>query len=193
MDLTQGGQKRIGQILELVGASFTVDVNGQQTTFTSPFVDLPVAMAIYMPSLMDKLTTVSSPILPGRININEAPRQILKGIPGLSEEVIDAIIQARAEESESENRKFETWPLVEGLVSLEQMRMIGPLITGGGDVFRAQIVGYFEDGAAFSRIEAVIDAAEEQPKTIAYRRLDQFERGFSAALLGQRSVGLLGQ
>ena len=189
-DLTQPAQGQIGQILELIDASFTVDVNGEQTTFLSPFSSDPVAMAIYLPALMDKLTSVESPILPGRININEAPREILAGLPGMTTEILDEILQARSDGSESENRKFETWPLVEGYISLEQMRSMGALLTGGGDVYRAQVVGYFEEGASAARLEAVIDAADATPIVISYRRLDHLGRGFPAATLGLRGAAM---
>ena len=189
-DLTQPAQGQVGQILELIDASFTVDVNGEQTTFLSPFSSDPVAMAIYLPALMDKLTSVESPILPGRININEAPREILAGLPGMTTEILDEIVQARSDGSESENRKFETWPLVEGYISLEQMRSMGALLTGGGDVYRAQVVGYFEEGASAARLEAVIDAADATPVVISYRRLDHLGRGFPAATLGLRGAAM---
>jgi len=189
-DLTQPAQGQVGQILELIDASFTVDVNGEQTTFLSPFSSDPVAMAIYLPALMDKLTSVESPILPGRININEAPREILAGLPGMTTEILDEILQARSDGSESENRKFETWPLVEGYISLEQMRSMGALLTGGGDVYRAQVVGYFEEGASAARLEAVIDAADATPVVISYRRLDHLGRGFPAATLGLRGAAM---
>jgi hypothetical protein len=61
-------------VLDLIGAQFTAQVNGQPVTFTSPLDPSPVAMAVYLPTIMDKLTAVSATVLPGRININEAPR-----------------------------------------------------------------------------------------------------------------------
>ncbi len=70
------------------------------------------------------------------------------------------------------------------------MRSLLPPVTGGGDAFRAQVVGYFEQGAAFARVEAVIDAAESPPTVVSYRRLDHLGRGFSNAVLGQRSMGI---
>ncbi len=104
-------------------------------------------MASFVPIIMDKLTTLDNPILPGRININEAPREILMGIPGFTAEIVDRLIEAREEQNDSENRKFETWPMVEGILTVDQMRIVAPLLTGGGDVYRAQVVGYYEQGA----------------------------------------------
>ncbi len=147
-------------------------------------------MASFVPTIMDKLTTLDNPILPGRININEAPREILMGIPGFTAEIVDRLIEAREEQNDSENRKFETWPMVEGILTVDQMRIVAPLLTGGGDVYRAQVVGYYEQGASFARVEAVIDASEATPKVVLYRKLDQHQRGFPTSILGQRAGAL---
>jgi hypothetical protein len=61
-------------------------------------------MALYLPMLMDKVTTVEAPMLPGRININEAPKEILAGLPGMTDEIIEKLIESRASQSDTENR-----------------------------------------------------------------------------------------
>lgn len=183
----------LSQVLDLVDATIEVDLNGEQTIYTSPFTSDPAAMAIYMPVLMDKLTTVDGTSIPGRISVNDCPKAILLGIPSMTEEIVDAIIEARAEQSDSENRKFESWLVVEGHITIDQMRTLAPLITGGGNVFRAQIVGYFEQGPAFCRAEVIIDSAGEVPTVRMYRRMDHLGRAFSVPILGQRSgVGGVG-
>jgi hypothetical protein len=146
-------------------------------------------MALYLPMLMDKVTTVEAPMLPGRININEAPKEILAGLPGMTDEIIEKLIESRASQSDTENRKYETWPMVEGILTLDQMKSIAPLVTGGGDVMRVQSVGYFEQTAGFSRTEAVIDGAGPVPVIVLYRKLDHLGRGFAQSTLGQRAMG----
>jgi Type II secretion system (T2SS), protein K len=190
VDLTQPGKGQFSQILDLIGATITVQQNNESVTYRSPFQADPAAMALYLPVIMDKLTTVDGPVIPGRININEAPREVIAGIPGMTTELVDVLMEARAEQSETENRKYETWPMVEGLITLEQMKSLLPLVTAGGDVYKAQSIGYFEQGAAFARIEAIIDSAEAIPTVVAYRRMDHLGRGFSNAVLGQRATGL---
>jgi hypothetical protein len=148
-------------------------------------------MAKYMPKLMQYLTVLDQPTIPGRINLTQAPREILSGLPGLTPEIVDQIMQARAQPKEDENRLFETWPMVEGIITLDQMKQLLPLLTNGGDVYSAQIVGYFENGASFARIQVIVDgtpAPDSPPKILSYRRLDHLGRGFDAATLGQRSM-----
>jgi hypothetical protein len=178
----------VRQVLDLIGAEFTATINGEQVTVTSPLENNPIAMALYLPMIMDKLTAVSATVMPGRININEAPREILAGLPGMTEEILDALIEARGQFADNENRKFETWPMVQGIISLEQMKMIAPLVTTGGDCMRVQCIGYFEQSSGFSRLEAVIDASGALPVVVMYRKLDHLGRGFSQATLGQRAL-----
>jgi hypothetical protein len=189
IDTSQAPTANIRQVLDLIGAQFTAQVNGQPVTFTSPLDPSPVAMAVYLPTIMDKLTAVSATVLPGRININEAPREILRGLPGMTAEILDQLIEARAQESDTQNRKFETWPMAEGIISYQQMQMIAPLVTGGGDAMRVQSVGYFEQSSGYSRVEAVIDASGAVPTVVMYRKLDHLGRGFSQTVLGQRAQG----
>jgi hypothetical protein len=141
-----------------------------------------------MPLLMDTLTTQDSPVMPGRLNLNECPAELLYGIPLLSEEMVQAILENRQMGSDDPNRQFETWPLVEGIVSLDQMRLLLPLLTGGGDVYRAQVVGYFENTGVSHRAEVVIDATSVNPKVVAWRDLSHLGRGFDLSVLGLRSA-----
>jgi hypothetical protein len=175
-------------VLELVDASFVANVNGTDVRFLSPLTSSPVQMALYLPMLMDKVTTVEAPMLPGRININEAPKEILAGLPGLGSEVLEKLMEARAQTADTENRKYETWPMLEGILTLDQMKSILPLVTAGGDVMRVQSVGYFEQSSGFARTEAVIDGSGQVPVIVLYRKLDHLGRGFSQSTLGQRAM-----
>ena len=190
IDTSQSPSGKIKQVLDLIDAQFTATVNGEQVTYTSPLTSSPIAMAVFLPTIMDKLTAVGATVMPGRININEAPREILTGLPGMTSEILDQLLEARSQSADNENRKFETWPMVEGILTLEQTRAIAPLITGGGDVFRVQSIGYFEQSAGFARTEAVIDASGQVPIVALYRKMDHLGRGFSQATLGQISQGI---
>ena len=75
--------------------------------------------------------------------------------------------------------------MAEGIVDLAQMRLLMPFITAGGDVYRAQIVGYFEGGGAAARTEVVWDAATNaNPRVLFWRDLSHLGRGFALDTLG---------
>ena len=104
----------------------TVGSGDSARSYTSPFAGDPISMSIYMSLLMDSLTTQDVDQMPGRINLNECPAELLYGIPALSEEIVEAILENREVESDDVNRQFETWPLVEGIVTLDEMRLLMP-------------------------------------------------------------------
>lgn len=187
VDLSGGAGVKLGQLLDLIGAQVVIGEGEDSQTFSSPFLDSPLAMAEYMPVLMGNLTAQDFQTMPGRLNINECPAELIRGIPMLTPEAAEAIIEARAEMSESENRQYETWPMVEGLVTLEEMKSLMPILTAGGDVYRAQVVGYFEGKNASSRAEVIIDATSVNPKVTYWRDLSHLGRGFDVAVLGIRS------
>ncbi len=193
LDLSQSGDTKLTQVIDLIGKKVEIEIDGERRVLASPFVDDPGAMALYLPTLMDNVTVNPAPTIPGRININQAPRTVLLGIPGMTEEIVDEIIQARmvdpAQASEDLNRQHETWILAEGIVTLEEMRLLAPLICAGGDVFRAQVVGYFEDGSAAARLEVVIDATSSVPRIVSWKNLTHLGRGYPLDVLGVQLTG----
>lgn len=196
LDLDQPGNTKLNQVLDLIGKKVEVQFQGEDdpVVLASPFSEDPLAMALYLPTLMDNVTVNQGQTIPGRININQAPRTLLLGIPGMSEEVVDQIIQERGLESDEQivqdNRKHETWILAEGIVTLDEMKLLAPLVCAGGDVFRAQVVGYFEDGSASSRHEVVIDATGSAPRILFWRKLSHLGRGYPLDLLGIQWTGI---
>src|SRR5690606_28932640 len=133
--------------------------------------------------------------IPGRININQAPRPLLLGIPGMTEELADIIIESRgmAEERvlENPNFRFETWLLTEGILVTEEgapdlatMKQLVPFINAGGDVYRAQIVGYYQGAGASARVEVVIDGSGLAPRVLFWRDLSHLGRGYPLDILG---------
>src|SRR4029077_17623519 len=80
--------------------------------------------ASYLPELLDRVTVNNTAAFPGRINVNQASRTILLGIPGLHSQTVDSIIANRENEYSGQHpdRKYETWLYTEGLVKLDQMK-----------------------------------------------------------------------
>lgn len=182
LDLTAGAGVSVNQVLDLIGAEVTVE----ETVYSSPFIDDPILMAEYLPLLMDQLSTQDVDVLPGRINLNEAPAEILAGITVVDIDTMSALIEARGAGGGggSEDRTHAAWPLTEGIVTLDQMRALLPLVTAGGDVFRAQVIGFDETSGLAARGEAIIDATTTNPRVVAFRNLTHLGRGFDMSVLG---------
>ena len=121
----------------------------------------------------------------------QAPRGVLLAIPGIDEDTVDLIIERRGTDFELDdpdgadlNRRYETWLMVEGLVLPETMKGLMKYICAGGDVYRAEIVGYFPDGIGTSRAEAVIDTTVPVPRVLFWRDKSHLPTGYSIETLG---------
>jgi len=188
LNLTKAGSTQFKSVLDLIG-------NGVQATFInttdpilvrSPFSSEPAAMSGYLAKLMEAVTVGAAKAIPGRININQASEALLKGIPGMREDLAQQIVaQREPEPSEAQpGRKYPTWLLSEGLVTLDEMKQLWPLINTGGRVYRAQIVGYFEESGPATRLEVVIDATAAPARVLLWRDMSHLGPGFTSEALG---------
>ena len=214
-DLTAEPRTTIAQVLDLVASKVqaTFDGDDEPTILASPAPLDVAALATELPIIMDKLTVNPLPELPGRISINHAPRAVLLGIPGMTEELVDLIIDARigAEEGGDQNFDYETWLLTQGLLlttgldengepngeepgllDLERMKALSPYICARGHVYSAQIVGFFLEGAVSARSEVIFDATSPTLTVLMWRDLSHLGRGFPVDILSSEYTGLGG-
>jgi hypothetical protein len=63
-----------------------------------------------------------------------------------------------------------------------------PFISTGGDVYRVHSVGYFDEGGQSARVEAVLDASDEEVRVVFWRELTNLGRGFSPLVLGTQAT-----
>src|SRR4029078_12530635 len=89
LNLSQQPKGTFSQVLDLIGKQVQVSQNGQNTVLQSPFRNEPLAMGTYLPQLMENCTANQGTSIPGRININQAPRELLMGIPGITEDIVN--------------------------------------------------------------------------------------------------------
>jgi type II secretory pathway component PulK len=188
LDLTQEGKTSLGSVLDLIGARVQVKFEGdeQPTILTAVFSDQPGEMGRYLPKLMDCLSTTSSPTS-GRININQASRTVLATIPGMTSDFIDQIIARRQVDpaDRDASMRHATWLLSEGVVNLDQMKALLPYVCGGGNVFRTQAVGYFDQGGSPTRVEFFLDATKSPATVLFWRDMSHLGRGYPRETLGQ--------
>ena len=187
LDLTQEPTYDFNQVLDIVDAVVEVQFEGvdDPVILSSP-VRSELGLGLSLPMLLENCTTVPADAIPGRVNIAQCPRAVMLGIPGMTEELADTIIDRRELERDDEdpNRDFETWLLVEGLVDLSTMRSLMPFVCVGGDVYRAEIVGYYNDGMAASRAEVVIDRTGAFPRIVFWRDKSHLPLGYDIEALG---------
>jgi DNA uptake protein ComE-like DNA-binding protein len=205
IDYTQPGRVQFKTLLDLVGVKTKISKPNQQggqganqpggggggsqsaTTVIAPaFKSDTGSMRDYLPKLFDNLAANAAPSIPGRLNINQAPKPLLLGIPGVTPDAVERILSTRDLDvtNDRPDRAYETWLLTEGIVDLPTMKKLMPLVNGGGSVYRAQVVGYYEDEGPGYRVEAVVDGTKSPP--VVKRRRDLVEQGpgYSLDVLG---------
>lgn len=193
-------QQKFTNVLDLVSAiAQATDAEGTLVTMGSPLQppspNSP-EFGFTLTAAMNELTHFDGPSIPGRINIMQAPRIVLDAIPGLTEDVVDLIVNRREYELDEPDtvdllRQHPTWiwaegaPLVNIIKDHTEMGAVLPYICTGGDVFRAEIIGFFPDGIGTSRAEAVIDTIAAKPRLLFWRDKSHLPSGYSVDILGR--------
>lgn len=193
LDFDIEAKHNFAQVLDLIDARTTVKYAGTEDAVVLKSPVDSTTLGMFMAVIMDELTTQKGTVIPGRINIMQAPRRLLMGIPGMTEELLDNILRYREFELDSpegadRNRQFESWLLVEGFVDLTTMKSLLPYICCGGDVYRAEVVGYFDDQIGNSRAEVVVDTTTPLPRVLFWRDKSHLQRGYSSDTLGTALV-----
>lgn len=187
------GDNKFASVLDMMDQFVaTEDADGNPVFVESPLTFLE--MGPRLPVVMRSMTVYEGPSIPGRINMMQAPRRVLMGVPGMTEDLMEDLIRLREYELDDPkfldlNRNFETWILAEGLLGLgpeavEQMKLLMPYLCAGGDVYRAEIVGYFGDGRGTSRAETVFDTTVPIPRILLWRDKSHLQTGYSVEALG---------
>lgn len=194
LDLEEEATTEFNQILDLIDAKTTVPNPdaGEEDQPEEFVIDSPVTsdnLAFTLPVIMDNLTTLDSESIPGRINIMQAPRRVLQGIPGMNDEILEQILLKREyvlddPDGADRNRHYGTWILIEGIVTLDQMKTMFPFVCAGGDVFRAEVVGFHDDGVGTSRAEVVLDTTVPLPRILFWRDKTHLQNGYSLEAWG---------
>lgn len=179
LDLTQPAKQRIRSPLELIGIRVEIPIDAEsKIVLASPFTADETAMREYLPRLMDAVTVRRSTYFAGRVNVNLAAREVLAGVPGIDSELVEGIMGARSlTAAEDPARRHPVWLLTEGVVDVAKMRRLLFYLTTGGDVGRAQIMGYYDVGSPVARFETVVDATRKPARQLYYKDLRRLGRG----------------
>ena len=184
MDLSPGAKVTIVSLYELVDSQVTVAIDGTDTTLDSPWSSSG-GLATSLPTLLEEMTTTSAATLDGRININQARREVLLGVPGMPADLPDLIASHQLIDADGlpitdliGQRATTGWLLIDGLADLATMQLLDKYLCARGDVISVQSIGCFDKGGAVTRIEAVIDATQKPPRVIFRRDLTRLGPGY---------------
>ena len=160
---------------------FTTTSQSSTQRYPSPLNDKSKLREL-LPKLLDKATIMPEAEIPGRVNVNTAPRAVLAALPGLTDADVQSILSQRPSPSATEppDAIFQTpaWLITEANLSAETLRTLERYITARTQVYRVQVVGYYEGGGPSARVEAVIDTNLGRPRIVYFRDLTELGKGF---------------
>lgn len=190
IDLSEPPKAQFRSIYDLIDAEVQIEINGAMTTLASPWTSDAGSLLQSMPILEQKLTVLNDEFIDGRINVNQAPREVLLAMPDMTEQIADAILLARPPiepggmaAAMMTTRVSPAWLLAESVVDVPTFKRLGPWLTSGGDVYSFQVLGHFDQGGPSTRLEAMVDATRSPPRIVFQRDLTTLGRGFEPALL----------
>ena len=187
MDLSKGAAGDLVSIYEMIGARVEIAIDGQLVLLDSPWANNSGDMESYLPDILDRLTTLDESSIPGRINVNQARLETLLGIPNMTEAAAVAISQNSMMDDTSPIRATAGWMLSQGIVDIPTMVTLDRYVTGRGQVYRAQVLGYFGEGGGYTRLEATIDATEYPARILSVSDLTELGRGYTSQQLSGAS------
>ena len=171
-DLSVPAQFELQNLMDLVGAVVLITQDEEVKAVQSPFRRDRSSMQSQLPALLDTVTLVPERRIVGRVNVNVALPEVLSMLPGLTPDLVRAIVAARASTSVEEvSRYHPIWLLTEGHVDFETMRLILPHITCGGDVYRAHLWGFIDHQSPIVHMETVLDVSQDSVRQVYYREL----------------------
>jgi type II secretory pathway component PulK len=170
---------KIDDMLDLLDAQVSVkEKDDTAKELKSPFTFENPAGTDKFLKLLDYVSDSPNVVIQGRININEASDIVLSAIPDLDSEKVAKIIGQRSGEEKQASRRHAIWILAEKIVDKATMKKLSKYLTTGGDVYRAQVVGFFDGQGTVNRAEAVIDSTVKPPRQIFSKDLTMFGSGF---------------
>lgn len=180
-----GGGNRITSLYDLINAQVSIPSTtpgGKATVIQSPLQDQGTLQQ-QLPIIFDKLTTTKAAELPARINLLTAPPTIMQALPGLSELDVQAILSARPNLSSSTDALDPSylspvWLLTQANIDPAKLSALDRFVTTRTQVYRAQVIGYFEDGGPMARYEVVIDTNQGYPRILYQRDLSDLGKAF---------------
>jgi len=101
-------------------------------------------------AVLDSVTTSADPYVVGRIDLTNAPQEVLVCVPGIDEDAADEIVRSRADRSARELAGV-AWPVEQGILSAEQFRLAAPWLVTRSLQYRVILEAGFETGVSGPR------------------------------------------
>jgi hypothetical protein len=176
-------------LLDLVDASLQIPgaagaSPAQTKTIASPFISGNGDNSNYLVRLLDDCSIDRSVYYEGRIDIWDAPWEVLMAIPSMDDATASRIVTARSDESiKVQSAGTIAWLLQRSIVTLEKAKELEPFITARSDVYTVQVVGYRDERSPVFRCTMTIDGCQRPSKPQDLKTWHAWDAGFNLVSL----------
>jgi hypothetical protein len=133
----------------------------------------------YLGRLLDAATVELSPISEGRVDVSDAPVEVLAGVPGLDFPTAQRLVQQRSASTNSTStQQTDSIAWLLEVVDLNKLKELEPYLTCRSDVYSVQSIGYRDSQSAVYRITATIDARQNPTHLRDQKVWHPWDRGF---------------
>jgi len=132
-------------------------------------------------AVMDRLTTQAadrSKTLPGLVNVNTAPAEVLATLPGLDGGVAQEIVDARRD-LDPAVKSTVAWLYTQNLLSAEAFKEVAPYLTARSMQYSLRCVGFGVPCGRYRVLEAVVDMGGVVPRVIYLRDVSRLGLPFA--------------
>jgi type II secretory pathway component PulK len=174
----------ITNLSDLLDSSVQLPKSDGGQLVNSPLATADAASLNSFRLLEERTTARAEPVIIGRINLNDAPEEVLRSLtddPAMASQIV-----LQRQTVDEQERRSTLWLLTRQVVDLPMYRSIYRDLTTGGNVYSAEILVYRPIGGPFLRRKVTIDAANESVRRVSW--LDKTEMGLPVSIRGLESA-----
>ena len=149
-DASGGPRWNVDSFYDLIG-TFVIPTtgNGRHKVLRSPWQGDNETSAKLVVKISEVLSLAGEQPRQGRLNINEAPEELLRSLPDITDSHIKKLLSARRQrlrDAQFASCRTTEWLLTENVADIDLVRKWGPYITGRGDVLTADVFAASDSG-----------------------------------------------
>ena len=135
---------------DLIG-TFVIPTTGKRRhkALRSPWQGNNKTAAELVVKLSEVLSLAGDQPRRGRLNINEAPEELLRSLPDITDTHLKKLLAVRRQrlrDAQSASSRTTEWLLTENVADMNLVRKWGPYITGRGDVLTTDVFAASDSG-----------------------------------------------
>lgn len=185
IDWSVAGRYQIRSLLELVDSRLTIpsasnSQSSQNKSVVSPFSSRSAEGSNYLIKLLDDCTTDRRKFLEGKIDVWDAPLEVLMAIPEMDEGTASRIVSARQDETvRQQSAGTLAWLLQRRITDPATLQKWEPYLTARSDVYTTQVLGFRDQTSPVYRCTVTIDGSLTPARPRDLKTWHAWDAGFS--------------